>query len=163
MVSVLFVCMGNICRSPSAEGVFLALLKKHGLSEHVEVDSAGTHGYHIGDQADSRSMAHALKRGIDLSPHRARQVAPQDFAHYDFILAMDGDNLARLHEHCPAEHREKVKLFLEYAPQASESEVPDPYYGGVAGFEQVLDLVELASEGLITEIRQTYLSDPSLL
>jgi protein-tyrosine phosphatase len=158
MVAVLFVCMGNICRSPSAEGAFLRLLEENGLLAHIEVDSAGTHGYHVGGQADSRSMAHAQKRGIDITPHRARQVASEDFERYDYILAMDNDNYERLQAQCPDEHLEKVQLFLEYAPHMKLTEVPDPYYGGEKGFEHVLDLVEAASEGLLAHIRERHLS-----
>lgn len=158
MVKVLFVCMGNICRSPSAEGVFLRLLEEHNLLEVIEVDSAGTHAYHVGEQADRRSMAAALRRGIDISPHRARQVHPRDFDHYDYILAMDEDNHHRLVRQCPPHHHAKVQLFLEFAPHLDIIEVPDPYYGGEKGFEHVLDLVEAASQGLLETIRNAHLA-----
>ncbi len=154
MVKVLFVCMGNICRSPSAEGAFIRLIEQHALAAYIEVDSAGTHGYHIGEPADRRSYQAALKRGIDISPHRARQVTYTDFEYYDYILAMDMDNYQRLQGQCPEEHLAKVQLFLEYAPHTNMKEVPDPYYGGAQGFEHVLDLVEAAAEGLLETIKK---------
>lgn len=157
MVAVLFVCMGNICRSPSAEGVFLKLIETHNLDSHIEVDSAGTHGYHVGEQADRRSIAAARKRGVDLTPHRARQVDPNDFEYYDFILAMDQMNYDRLISWCPDNYRHKIRLFLEFAAHLGEREVPDPYYGGPHGFDHVLDLVEEASHGLLEHIRQHHL------
>lgn len=152
MVRVLFVCMGNICRSPTAEGVFSELLKRNGLDAHVHVDSAGTHAYHVGSAPDPRAQAAALRRGADLGKQRARKVAGHDFESFDYILAMDRDNLELLEEMCPPEHRSKLRLMLEYAPHLGLTEVPDPYYGGSAGFERVLDLIEAASEGLLAEI-----------
>jgi protein-tyrosine phosphatase len=149
---VLFVCMGNICRSPTAEGVFKHLVAKHGLAVEIESDSAGTHDYHIGEPPDQRSQAAALRRGYDLSVLRARQVTADDFAAFDYVLAMDKVNLAALHRLCPAQYRDRVKLFLEFAPQAGRLDVPDPYYGGEKGFEEVLDLVELAAQGLLDHI-----------
>lgn len=151
--SVLFVCMGNICRSPSAEGVFRDLLIKEGLKDKVRVDSAGTHAYHIGDPPDPRSIEHALRRGVDLRMLRARQVNALDFEDFDYILAMDGDNYDRLLSKCPKEYQPKVRLFLEYAQELKTREVPDPYYGGHQGFEHVLDLVEAASRGLLEAMR----------
>ena len=155
MLRVLFVCMGNICRSPSAEGVFLQRVAESGLAQSIEVRSAGTHDYHVGGPADPRSAETAARRNIDLSKHRANQVSEQDFETYDYILAMDRVNLKHLLQICPAKHKHKVRLFLEYAHGSDTDEVPDPYYGGPSGFERVLDLIEMASDGLIAEIRQT--------
>jgi len=148
-IRVLFVCMGNICRSPSAEAVFRAQLQAHGLSHRCEVDSAGTHGYHIGEPPDPRSQAHARQRGIDMSALRARQVQVSDFAHYDLLLAMDANNLALLRQRCPADQAQrKLRLLTDFCQRHSAQAVPDPYYGGPEGFEQVLDIVEDACEGL---------------
>lgn len=149
---VLFVCMGNICRSPTAEGVFKRFVVDHGLGGQIESDSAGTHDYHIGESPDPRSQAAAERRGYDLSALRARQVAANDFAAFDYVLAMDEVNHAALRRLCPAQYRDRVKLFLEFAPQAGRRDVPDPYYGGAQGFEEVLDLVELAAQGLLDHI-----------
>jgi protein-tyrosine phosphatase len=149
---VLFVCMGNICRSPTAEGVFKRLVTNAGLDAEIESDSAGTHDYHIGDPPDGRSQSAARRRGCDLSTLRARQVAHDDFAAFDYVLAMDETNLTALRGLCPANYRERVKLFLEFAPEAGRRDVPDPYYGGAQGFEDVLDLVELAAQGLLDHI-----------
>lgn len=151
-VSVLFVCMGNICRSPTAEGVFRRLVQKAGLEHTILIDSAGTHDYHIGSVPDRRASAAAGKRGYDLSALRGRQVSRQDFHEFDYILAMDRDNLSNLQRICPPEHASKVSLFLEFSPNFSETEVPDPYYGGAQGFEHVLDLVEDASRGLMQKL-----------
>lgn len=150
-IRILFVCTGNICRSPTAEGVFRHRAQAAGLGCHI--DSAGTHAYHIGEQPDRRSQAHALRRGYDLSVQRARQVADDDFAHYSHILVMDRQNLAALMARCPAEHAHKLALFLAYGTLDPQGEVPDPYYGGDAGFERVLDLIEDASDGLIEALR----------
>ena len=146
--SVLFVCMGNICRSPTAEGVFRYHVEGAGLAEHIEIDSAGTHAYHVGEPADRRARAAAERRGMSLEGIRARRVSTDDFERFDYILAMDEDNLARLEDEAPEEYRHKLRLFLEFA-QNGEREVPDPYYGGAAGFERVLDLVDEASRGLL--------------
>ena len=146
--SVLFVCMGNICRSPTAEGVFRYHVEAAGLGEHIEIDSAGTHAYHVGEPADRRARAAAERRGMSLEGIRARRVSGEDFERFDYIIAMDEDNLARLEDEAPEEHRHKLRLFLEFA-ELEEREVPDPYYGGAAGFERVLDLVEEASRGLL--------------
>ncbi|MDP2810481.1 MAG: low molecular weight protein-tyrosine-phosphatase [Rhodocyclaceae bacterium] len=153
MIKVLFVCMGNICRSPTAEGVVRALVEQAGLAGRVELDSAGTHGYHVGAPPDPRAQKAAARRGYDLSGLRARRVAATDFARFDHILAMDRDNLALLRESCPDEHRRKLGLFLDHAENFDEEEVPDPYYGGVDGFERVLDMVEDAARGLIEAVR----------
>lgn len=152
-MKVLFVCMGNICRSPTAEGVFRRALQAHGLADAVVVDSAGTHAYHVGEPPDARASAAALRRGIDLSSIRARRVDPRDFEHFDYVLAMDNENLAHLTEICPPHLAHKVRLFLEFANELAVQDVPDPYYGGAAGFERVLDLVEAATAGLMAELR----------
>ncbi|MGC9456042.1 MAG: low molecular weight protein-tyrosine-phosphatase [Halothiobacillaceae bacterium] len=153
--TVLFVCMGNICRSPTAEGLFRHLIEQAGLIDHVEIDSAGTHAYHVGNPPDPRAQAAARDRGIDLSMLRARQVGESDLLRFDHVLAMDEDNLAILRRIASAHGLEhKPRLFLEYAPQLNEREVPDPYYGGDAGFARVFDLIEAASEGLIAELRR---------
>jgi protein-tyrosine phosphatase len=148
-LSVLFVCMGNICRSPTAEGVFRARVEQAGLAGRIHVDSAGTHNYHPGSPPDERSQQHAARRGYDLSAQRARQVQPADFDRFDLILAMDWDNLALLEELCPPDRHRKLKRFMEFARSGTSPVVPDPYYGGADGFEQVLDHVEDASEGLL--------------
>ena len=152
--AVLFVCMGNICRSPTAEGVFRHFVGEAGLSDSIEVDSAGTHAYHTNEPADRRAQAAAERRGYSMSDIRARRVAEHDFERFDYIVAMDKDNLAMLIEQADAEHHEKIRLFLEFST-AQETEVPDPYYGGAAGFERVLDLVEEASRGLLETLRQS--------
>lgn len=146
--------MGNICRSPTAEGVFSALVRQHGLDERVLVDSAGTHAYHVGNPPDPRACAAALRRGVDLSTQRARRVADDDFDAFDYILVMDRENLELVVERCPVHRRERVTLFLSYAPHLGVDEVPDPYYGGMAGFERVLDMIEAAAEGLLNDIRR---------
>lgn len=153
MKKVLFVCLGNICRSPSAHGVFQALLDEQGLNNQVEVDSAGTAAYHIGKAPDPRSTAAATKRGVDLSPLRARQAVLDDFSAFDYILAMDSENLSNLARLKPANYQGHLGLFLDFA-QTPESEVPDPYYGDDQGFEHVLDLVEMASQGLLDVIKK---------
>ena len=156
MVRVLFVCMGNICRSPTAEGVFRHLVTNAGLAQHIYIDSAGTHAYHIGNPPDLRSQAAALKRHIDLSSQRARKVCTDDFSNFDYVLAMDNSNLEELHVICPADAKTKPNLFLHFSQQSREREVPDPYYGGDHGFEHVLDLIEDASQGLLIAIRKKH-------
>ena len=151
--AILMVCMGNICRSPTAEGVFRHLVGEAGLRDHIHIDSAGTHGYHVGAPPDERSTHHARLRGYELSDLRARQLKPVDFARFDLILAMDHDNLALLQEDCPAEHRSKLRRLMEFAPPGLGDVVADPYYGGKQGFETVLDHVEAACEGLLLHIR----------
>jgi protein-tyrosine phosphatase len=150
---VLMVCMGNICRSPTAEGVLRHKLETAGLADMVEVDSAGTHGYHVGDPPDRRATHHARRRGYDLSALRARRVVDADFEAFDLILAMDWDNLGELEADCPPAHRHKLRRLTEFASKASHPTVPDPYYGGADGFETVLDLVEDACDGLIRHLR----------
>lgn len=155
-VSVLFVCMGNICRSPTAQGVFEHLVQRSGLAESIRVDSAGTHAYHIGNQPDTRSQQAALGRGVDLSKQRARQVQADDFSHFDYILAMDLNNLQILQRSAQAQQARNLKLFMEFASRWQEREVPDPYYGGSQGFERVLDMIEDASEGLLEHLVRTH-------
>ena len=150
---VLFVCMGNLCRSPTAEGVFRHLVRQAGLQDRIRVDSAGTHDYHVGSPPDERSCHHASLRGYDLSELRARQVREPDFAHFDLILAMDWNNLALLQDDCPPEHRHKLRRLMEFAPPGLGDVVADPYYGGSRGFETVLDHVEAACSGLLEHIR----------
>lgn len=151
-IKVLFVCMGNICRSPTAEGVFLSLLKDKGTSERFLVDSAGTHAYHVGEPPDARAQQTAKQRGIDLSFIRARKFRYEDFEQFDYILAMDQDNLEILQQACPIEHQHKVRLFLEFAEGRDETDVPDPYYGGQNGFNHVFDLVTDAAEGFYLRV-----------
>jgi protein-tyrosine phosphatase len=153
MTRVLFVCMGNICRSPTAEGVFRHLIKNNKLDNDIKVDSAGTHGYHVGEPPDPRTQAAAHRRGFDLSRLRARRVQTGDFDVFDLILAMDRSNLHFLTEMCPPEHHRKLGLFLSYARNSPCDEVPDPYYGGRDGFDRVLDLVENAAQGLLDALR----------
>ena len=152
--SVLFVCMGNICRSPTAEGVMRHKLAHSGWGQTIAVASAGTHAHHIGNPPDNRAQAHALQRGIDMSAQRARRVTVADFAHFDYILAMDRDNYAMLESQCAPQYRQKVELMMRYAHKyPAQAEVPDPYYGGAAGFEAVLDYIDDACDGLIEAIR----------
>ncbi len=153
MVKVLFVCLGNICRSPTAHGVFLHLVEREGLADRIEVDSAGTHAYHVDDPPDPRAQAAAAKRGVDLSRLRARKALQEDFQVFDYVLAMDRSNYEHLSALCPPGAEDKLRLFLRFAPELGEDEVPDPYYGGTAGFERVLDMIESAAEGLLAEIR----------
>ena len=145
---VLFVCMGNICRSPTAEGVFRYHAEQAGMTAQLEIDSAGTHAYHMGEPPDRRARTAAERRGMSLDNIYARRVTTEDFERFDYIIAMDEDNLARLHDESPEGHHSELRLFLEFS-DGDEREVPDPYYGGAAGFERVLDLVEAASRGLL--------------
>lgn len=153
MPKVLFVCMGNICRSPSAEGVFRHLVQEAGLAGQIVIDSCGTHDYHVGGPPDERSTAHAKRRGYDLSDLRARQLHANDFEAFDYILVMDRTNLGGTLKICPPGKESKVKLFLTLSPHLGIDEVPDPYYGGAKGFDHVLDLVEDASKSLLAQIR----------
>ncbi len=150
---VLFVCMGNICRSPTAEGVMRKVLMDRAPELEIEFDSAGTHSYHVGQPPDRRAQVAASARGVDLSPIRARRVEPADFTRFDLILAMDTDNLAELEAVRPADATARLALLMEFAPGLGRAEVPDPYYGGTNGFEQVLDLVEEAALGLLEALR----------
>lgn len=155
-VSVLFVCMGNICRSPTAHGVFEVLVKRAGLEGRILIDSAGTHAYHVGHPPDPRSQKTAAERGVDLSALRARQTLREDFELFDYIIAMDRDNLSNLQFIAPPEGREKLHLFLDFAPGLGVKEVPDPYYGGAKGFDRVFDLVQSAAEALLASIRRDH-------
>lgn len=156
-VRVLFVCMGNICRSPTAEGVFAHKLREAGLHDLVEVDSAGTHAYHVGEPPDPRAQQTAHRRGVSLEGLRARKAVAEDFRRFDYVLAMDRDNLAGLEKICPAGSEFKLQLFLSYAPNLETDEVPDPYYGGPMGFERVMDMIEEAANGLLQDIQLRYL------
>lgn len=149
MVKVLFVCLGNICRSPTAEGVFAQIAESRGLASSIDIDSAGTGAWHVGKQPDARAIGAAKVRGYRLDHLRARRVDIEDFERFDLILAMDKANLDDLLEACPDDLRHKVKLFLSFAQDADFDEVPDPYYGGAKGFDLVLDLVEQGAHGLI--------------
>jgi len=152
-VKVLFVCMGNICRSPTAEGVFRQRVEAAGLTQYFEIDSAGTHGYHVGEPPDPRSTEFAARRGYDLSTQRSRKVTASDFEVFDYLLAMDHDNLHLLKAACPPQHQHKLGLFMAHARNSDSDVVPDPYYGGPGGFDQVLDYIEDASDGLIAALR----------
>lgn len=151
-INVLFVCMGNICRSPTAEGVFRHHVEQAGLSDRFFIDSAGTHAYHVAEPPDRRAIAAAERRGISLQGIKARRVVAEDFETFDWIIGMDDDNIRRLQERSPEEAQSKIRRFLEFANDP-ETEVPDPYYGGSAGFERVLDLVESASQGLLDTLK----------
>jgi protein-tyrosine phosphatase len=145
--------LGNICRSPTAEGVFRHRAREVGLHEHIETDSAGTHAYHVGRPPDARAQQAARRRGIDISDLRGRQAEAADFERFDYVLAMDHENYENLLEICPQGHEHKLRLFMEFAPGHPE-EVPDPYYGGPSGFDRVLDMIEAAADGLLEEIRR---------
>jgi len=152
-INVLFVCMGNICRSPTADAVFRHHVKSARLDHLIHIDSAGTHAYHIGEPPDRRSQQVALKRGYSMQGLRARRVTQEDFSRFQYILAMDHHNLEELQQDCPAQYSNRLGLFLQYSNQwDTHQEVPDPYYGGSHGFERVLDLVENASQGLLNHI-----------
>jgi len=151
---VLFICTGNICRSPTAHGVFLHMVSTAGLAQQLRVDSAGTHDYHVGEPPDARARAHALRRGYDLSALRARQVTQADFETFDRILAMDRGHLSILRRRAPPGY-DGLGLFMDYAQPSLGPDVPDPYYGGADGFERVLDMIEQAAAGLLRSLRQT--------
>jgi protein-tyrosine phosphatase len=153
-VKILFVCLGNICRSPTAEAVLRELAAREAPELTLEVDSAGTAEYHVGQPPDPRTRAAAARRGYDLSALRARTVESTDFERFDLILAMDRDNLKALRRRAPSDTHERLRLFLEFSPDAAPEDVPDPYYGGPNGFEEVLDLVEAATRGLLKHLRQ---------
>ena len=154
MVRVLFVCLGNICRSPTAEGVFRKRVTEAGLAGRIEIDSAGTHAYHVGAPPDARAQQAARQRGIDLSGLRGRQATVRDIEQFDYVLAMDRENHENLLDICPDGFEHKVRLFMEFAPTRSEKEVPDPYFGGPAGVDRVLDMIEDAAAGLLGDIRK---------
>lgn len=153
-VQVLFVCTGNICRSPTAEGVLRHLIKTENLEPHVLVDSAGTHDYHVGEQPDQRSVHAAAKRGYDLTDLRARQLVVSDFVEFDYLLAMDRGNWSILDRAAPEEHGEKISMFLDFSRKYAGHEVPDPYGGGGQAFEFVLDMVEDGAAGLLSDIKK---------
>lgn len=152
---ILFICMGNICRSPTAEGVMRKLVNLAGLQDTIEIDSAGTHDYHVGAPPDVRSQAVAKARGYDLSLLRARQVCAGDFADFDLLLAMDHDNLGLLQRRCPKALQSKLQLIMHYADKFPVEEVPDPYHKGAYGFDVVLDYLENACSGLLRHLTQT--------
>jgi protein-tyrosine phosphatase len=149
---ILFVCMGNICRSPTAEGVFRRVVAERAPDVEIEIDSAGTHDYHVGDPPDPRAIAAASRRGIDLRPLRARVIREEDFERFDLIIAMDRLNRETLLDRSPEPFRERIRLFMEFAGDREVEDVPDPYYGGTPGFERVLDLAEEAATGLLDEV-----------
>ena len=151
-VSVVFVCMGNICRSPTAEGVFRDVVKQQNMSDVISIDSAGTHAYHIGESPDPRSQSTALSHGVNLSSQRARKVVWEDFDRFNYVIAMDRSNLENLKNLQQSGQSAKLHLFMEFANDWDNQEVPDPYYGGANGFDQVFDMVQSASEGLLEYI-----------
>ncbi len=154
-LSVLFICTGNICRSPTAQGIFEHKLALAGLDRKVFVDSAGTHGFHVGSKPDARARRAAARRGLDLSRQRSRRIETDDFVKFDYVIGMDYTNMAALHEQCPAAHRDKLLLLLlHFTPAAELEEVPDPYYGGSEGFERVLDLLDGAADALLEDVRR---------
>ncbi len=155
-VAICFVCMGNICRSPSAEGVFRRKAKLAGIDNKLYIASAGTHGYHIGCGADKRASSTALSRGYDLSDIRSQRIEQKHFLVFDYLLAMDKENFSYLKALKPVEARATVKLFMEYSKKFEEREVPDPYYGGNKGFERVLDMIEDAADGLLEYVLKTH-------
>lgn len=154
MNKVLFVCTGNICRSPSAAGVFQHMIDEAGLSDAIGVDSAGTHAFHVGEAPDPRAQAAAQKRGYDLSSYRARQVCANDFVEFDLILAMDWENLSALQQQCPKIYQHKLMLLMRFSNEFEEATVPDPYYGGPEGFSKVLDYIEDAGQGVFELVRK---------
>ncbi len=152
-IKVLFVCMGNICRSPTADAVFRHHVKEARLDHIIDVDSAGTHAYHIGDPPDHRAQSTALRRGYMMHELRARAVQSSDFVEFDYILAMDKENLSLLHQRSPQQHINKIQLFMQYSQNINFAiEVPDPYFGGSQGFELVMDMIEEASRGLLAHL-----------
>ena len=153
VIAVLFVCTGNICRSPSAEGVFRELIAREKLVDHIDVASAGTHGWHVGNPPDPRSIEAALRRGVDIRAQRSRQFKASDYDSNDYVLAMDEENMRFLKPTFSADARAHLAKFLTFAPHLGEEDVPDPYYGEGNGFETVLDMIEAASEGLLADIR----------
>lgn len=157
MVKILFVCLGNICRSPTAEGVFRELVKRKGLSDVIKTDSAGTGNWHVGKEPDIRAQETAKIRGFDISDLRGRQALAKDFITFDYVVAMDRSNYGNLQNICPDGYHDRLHMFLSFFEDSPEEEVPDPYYGGPAGFDYVFDLVEEASEGLIKDIEKNYL------
>lgn len=160
MFRVLFVCTGNICRSPTAEGVFRHHVDARGLSGRIEAESAGIGSWHVGEAPDRRSQQTARARGVDIGDQRARSVRTDDFAAFDLILAMDTGHYRDLERACPGGHTAKIRLFMDYAPETGITDVPDPYYGDGDGFERVFDMIETASKGLLAEIEACSITDP---
>ncbi|MFH1806088.1 MAG: low molecular weight protein-tyrosine-phosphatase [Pseudomonadota bacterium] len=156
VISVLFVCTGNICRSPTADGVFRDLVQKAGLADQIMVDSCGTTAFHVGEAPDPRSCKMAISRGSDLSMLRARKLIQRDFSGFDYILAMDDGHLGELARQCPAEYQNRIKLFLDFHPERRGQSVPDPYYGGALGFTQVFEMIEETAQALLIHIRQQH-------
>lgn len=154
MTKVLFVCMGNICRSPSAEGVFRHMVNDAGLSDVVSVDSAGTHAFHLGEAPDARAVSAARKRGYDMTQREARQVTQEDYREFDLILGMDWENLSAMQQQCPKAYQHKLMLLMRFANDFEEATVPEPYYGGPEGFGKVLDYLEDACQGVLELVRK---------
>ena len=154
MIQVLFVCLGNICRSPTAEGLFRKAVEDQGLAAAISVDSAGTSDWHIGGPPDARSQEIAKQRNIDLSTLRARQVTSNDFKTFDYVIAMDGSNYTKLLALCPKSHKDRLHMCLAFAPSVSVVDVPDPYYEG--NFDPVFDMISVACQGLLADIRKTH-------
>ena len=157
---ILFVCLGNICRSPMAEGVFRRVAEDAGKLHLFEIDSAGMGDWHKGEAPDHRAQKAALDRGVDISGQAARKVELEDFEDFDLVLAMDGSNIEDLHDIAPHAARPKIRRFLDYAPQVGTQDVPDPYYGGTEGFNHALDLIEAAAQGLLAELTEETKKDP---
>lgn len=152
-MKILFVCTGNICRSPTAEAVFRRLVAEAGIEDNVEIESAGTHGYHVGEPPDSRTEAAAAARGYDMMGQTARQLEEDDFRYFDMILAMDRGHRTHLQRTAPPGTEQKIRMFMDFAPEAAARDVPDPYYGGPEGFDQVLDMIEAGARGLLGAVR----------
>lgn len=158
MVKVLFVCFGNVCRSPMAQGIFTRLLEREGLVGQVEIQSAGTHAYHLNASPDPRACRVMARHGIDIRHIKSRRLVPEDFEHFDYLIAMDEQNYRFLAENCPAGYEVRLKRFMEYAPDFHATEVPDPYYGPEWWFDRVIDMLEAAAEGLIADLRRKHFS-----
>lgn len=158
MFRVLFVCTGNICRSPTAEGIFRNLVEARGLADRIDAESAGTGSWHAGEPPDARSQETAKARGVDIGGQRARSVRPDDYENFDLILAMDSGHYRSLERGCPAAFADRVRLFMDYAPETGITDVPDPYYGAGDGFTRVFEMIEIASKGLLREIETQLLA-----
>ncbi len=157
MLRVLFVCTGNICRSPTAEGVMRALVEDRGLAAQIEIDSAGIGGWHVGEPPDERSQETARRRGVEIGTQRARTVRPGDFEHFDLIIAMDGGHYRSLAGACPDGRHDRIRMFMDYAPDYGIEDVPDPYYGAGDGFERVFDMIEAGAAAILAEIEADHL------
>jgi len=156
VIKVLFVCTGNICRSPTADGVFRKMVRDAGLHEHISVDSCGLSAYHVGELPDPRSREMAQSRGIDLSDIRSRKIKPTDYYEFDYVLAMDDGHMRDMRRQAPNTHQHRIELFLDYHPSMAGQSVPDPYYGGANGFVDVFDMIEEASSNLLSHIREKH-------